>query len=225
MKPEPPHLERISFRWNRAASLFSLSIVMPRECGASSKLSKALWLLDRPLSRAMTDERSAAYSIRSESALIAYIPPGARQVKASCDGKRDGRLHSSDRRRLSLADDRHILAVAIRRMLPAVLVVIGHASLDQRFHLLEPSGELRLLQLEHPDELVAAGIVHLVELVAGAELGADGVPQKLHDLDALLVVDTVRAAHIFGEIFVDLRVFKVARMRGQIDEAGSDHLL
>ena len=35
---------------------------------------------------------------------------------------------------------------------------------------------LRLLQLEHADQLVAAGIIHLVKLVAGAELGADGVP-------------------------------------------------
>ena len=65
---------------------------------------------------------------------------------------------------------------------------------------------------------MAAGIVHLVELVAGAELGADGVPQKLHDLDALLVVDAVRAAHIARQIFVDLGILEVARMRRQIDQ-------
>src|SRR5580692_797857 len=77
----------------------------------------------------------------------------------------------------ALVDDRNILAVPIGRIYPAVLVVIGHALVDQPFHFFEPSGELRLLQLEDPNELVAAGIVHLVELVTGAELGADGVPQ------------------------------------------------
>src|SRR6202007_1199601 len=84
-----------------------------------------------------------------------------------------------------------IAAVAIGRMAPAILVVIGHALIGQRFHGFKRAGALRLLQLEHADELVAAGIVHLVQLVAGAEFGPDRIPEELHDLDALLVVDAV----------------------------------
>src|SRR5262249_7424834 len=103
---------------------------------------------------------------------------------------------------LVLPHQADIAAVAIGGMAPAVLVIIGHALIGERFHLLERTVALRLLQLKHANELVAAGIVHLVKLVASAEFGADRVPQKLHDLDALLVVDAVRAAHIFGEIFV-----------------------
>src|SRR5215469_7911017 len=90
---------------------------------------------------------------------------------------------------LYLPHQTDIAAVAIGGMAPAVLVVIGHALIGERFHLLERAGALRLLQLEHADELMAAGIIHLVELVARAEFGADRVPQELHDLDALLVVD------------------------------------
>ena len=50
------------------------------------------------------------------------------------------------------------------------------------------------------DLLVAAGVVDLVELVAAAELGADRVPQELHQLDALDRVDTARAAEVEVEI-------------------------
>src|SRR5580704_16502886 len=82
------------------------------------------------------------------------------------------RVPSSD-----LTDQRNIRAVLVGRMLPAILVVVGHARFRQRFHLLELPGELRLLQREDAHQLVAAGIVHLIELVAGAEFGADGVPQ------------------------------------------------
>ena len=56
---------------------------------------------------------------------------------------------------------------------------------------------------------MVAGVVHLIEFVAAAELGADRVPQELHHLDALLVADAVRATHIFREIFVDVGVLEV----------------
>src|ERR1700734_805087 len=78
---------------------------------------------------------------------------------------------------LHLANQRNIAAVLIGRALPAILVVIGHARFRERFHLLELPGELRLLQREDAHQLVAARIVHLVELMAGAEFAADGVPQ------------------------------------------------
>ena len=39
--------------------------------------------------------------------------------------------------------------------------------------------------------LVVAGVVCFVEAVAAAELGADRIPQELHDFDALFVADAV----------------------------------
>src|SRR5204863_6112444 len=77
---------------------------------------------------------------------------------------------------LYLLDQRNVARILISGMEPTVLVVIGHALIGQRFHLLERTVALRLLQLEHANELVAAGIVHFVKLVAGAEFGADRVP-------------------------------------------------
>jgi hypothetical protein len=56
---------------------------------------------------------------------------------------------------------------------------------------------------------VVAGVVALVKLVPPAELGADRVPQELHDLDPLLVADAVRAADILLQERVDRRVGKV----------------
>src|SRR6516225_4452388 len=123
-----------------------------------------------------------------------------------------------------LADKTDIAAVAIGGMQPAVLVIIGHALLGERLHLLERAGTLRLLQLKDADQFVAAGIIHLIELVTRAEFAADRVPQELHDLDALLVIDAVRAAHIFGEAAVDFGIFEIADMRRQVDQARGDHL-
>src|SRR3954447_19619422 len=116
----------------------------------------------------------------------------------------------------------NVRAVAVGGMLPAVLVVIGHAPLRERLHLLEGAGGLRVLQREDAHQLVAAGIVHLIELVARAELGADRIPQHLHDLDALLVIDAVGAADVAREILVDVGVLEVAGMRGEVDQTGGN---
>src|SRR5437763_1737753 len=79
---------------------------------------------------------------------------------------------------------------------PALLVIFGHAAIDERRHPVEIAVAPRPGQRLDADVLVVAGIVALVELVAAAELAADRVPQQLHDLDALLVIDAVGAAHI-----------------------------
>src|SRR6185436_10114631 len=65
---------------------------------------------------------------------------------------------------LRLAEHGNVRAVAVGGMLPAVLVVIGHAPLRERLHVLEGAGGLRVLQREYAHQLVAAGVVHLVEL-------------------------------------------------------------
>ena len=99
-----------------------------------------------------------------------------------------------------------------------MLVVVGHALLGE---CLERSGRavaLGELQREEPDQLVVPGVVQLVELVAGTELGADRIPEKLHGLDALLVVDVAGAADVASEVFVDLGILEIAGVTGEIDE-------
>src|SRR5262249_5437226 len=60
---------------------------------------------------------------------------------------------------------------------PAVLVVVGHAVLGQPDHAIERARGARIPHRLDADVLVVAGVVALVELVAGAELGADRGPQ------------------------------------------------
>src|SRR5947207_4813813 len=98
------------------------------------------------------------------------------------------------------AEDRNVVAAVVGGVLPAVLVVVGHAALGQRLHLLEPARSLCLVPRKEANQLMAAGVIHLVELVPRPELAADRVPQELHDLDALLVVDAVGAADVAGKV-------------------------
>src|SRR4051795_336320 len=86
---------------------------------------------------------------------------------------------------------------------PAVLVIFGEALLRERDHAVERAGAARAPHCLDADVLVVAGVVSLVKLMTPAELGADRVPQKLHHLDALLVIDAVRAAHIARQIGID----------------------
>src|SRR3954451_6679333 len=62
---------------------------------------------------------------------------------------------------------------------PAVQVVLGQAGLGEALHgvglALRLGGEQQL----GADVLVVAGVVALVQLVPSAELGADGVPERL----------------------------------------------
>ena len=80
---------------------------------------------------------------------------------------------------------------------------------NERDHAVIGPGRARIEQRLDADVLVVARIVDLVKLMAPAELGADRVPQQLHDLDALAIADIVRAAHIFGEILVDRRIVEI----------------
>src|SRR5262249_30301380 len=104
---------------------------------------------------------------------------------------------------------RDILAAVIGAILPAGLVIIGQALLDQGFHLLERARALSMLQGKKSHEFVAARVVHLIELMACAEFTADRIPQQLHHLDPRLVVDAARSAHVFLKVFVDLGILEV----------------
>src|SRR5437016_1964587 len=88
-----------------------------------------------------------------------------------------------------------IIRIEPRSADPAVLVVFGEALLRERDHPIERARGARAPHRLDADVLVVAGVVPLVELMAPAELAADRIPEKLHHLDALLVVDAVRAAH------------------------------
>src|SRR6267143_1299571 len=83
---------------------------------------------------------------------------------------------------------------------PAIQIVLGHTLLGESLELGGPAAVLRHLPRDEAHGLGRARVVTLVELVAAAELGADGVPQKLHELDALHRVGAVGAAQILVEI-------------------------
>src|SRR5262249_60950064 len=80
--------------------------------------------------------------------------------------------------------------------LPAVDVVLAHAALGELLPAVVLARGEGTEQGVAADLLVAARVVDLVELVPAAELGADRVPQKLHELDPLDRVDTAGAAQV-----------------------------
>src|ERR1019366_8531697 len=77
---------------------------------------------------------------------------------------------------------------------PAVGVVVGHALVDQRLHRRHVPPALCAGQRLGADVLPPAGVVALIQFVPAADLGADRVPQQLHDLDPLDILDAVRGA-------------------------------
>ncbi len=60
--------------------------------------------------------------------------------------------------------------------------------------------------------------------MAAAELRAGGVPEQLHDLDALYVAHIVGAAHILRQVAVDVGIAEILSGGGQVDQAGGDNL-
>src|SRR5213080_3433763 len=86
---------------------------------------------------------------------------------------------------------RDVVGVKPGGIAPAVFVVVRKTLLGQRDHAIERAAGARAPQRLEADILVVAGVIHLVELVPAAELRANRVPQELHYLDALLVIDAV----------------------------------
>src|SRR5215468_3348479 len=108
-------------------------------------------------------------------------------------------------RNAGAAGIRHIIRIEPGSADPAVLVIFGEALLGERNHTVERARAARTPHRLDANVLVVAGVVPLIELMTPAELGADRIPQELHHLDALLVVDAVRAAHIARQIGIDRR--------------------
>src|SRR5690606_12362951 len=100
---------------------------------------------------------------------------------------------------------------------PTFEVVLCHALLRESLDTLGIAVRERAEQAVAADLLRAPAIVDLVELVTGAELGADRVPQKLHQLRALLSGVAVRAAHVAVDVRPDLGIREIACVRVQVD--------
>src|SRR5215475_15310497 len=107
---------------------------------------------------------------------------------------------------------------------PPVEVVLRHARLGELLPAVVLPGAQGAEQRVAPDLLVAAGVVDLVELVAAAELRPDGVPEELHELDALHGVDTARAAEVEIEVAPEVSRLEVPRVRVEVDEAAGHGL-
>ena len=63
------------------------------------------------------------------------------------------------------------------------------------------------------DGFVIAAIVALVEFVAAAELGADGIPEQLHYLDPINGIVAIRATNVSVEVGTDVRILEIGRVR------------
>src|SRR5712692_5910825 len=66
---------------------------------------------------------------------------------------------------------------------PPVKVIVRHALVGEGFEAIELLGNSGHGDDVQSDLLVVAGVVSLVELVPSAELGANGVPDQLEELD------------------------------------------
>src|SRR5438132_3216365 len=89
--------------------------------------------------------------------------------------------------------------------LPSVEVVLRHARLGKLLPAIVLAGAERAEERVASDLLVAAGVVDLVQLVPAAELGADGVPQELHELDPLDGVHAARSPKVEVEVLAKVR--------------------
>src|ERR687886_959820 len=108
---------------------------------------------------------------------------------------------------------------------PAVEVVLRHALLGEALERVGLAVGHRVEQDLEADVLVVARVVALVELVAAAELRAEGVPRELHELHALDGVVAVRAAHVLVEKRAQLRGLEVDRMRVEVDQRAAEVVL
>src|SRR5215471_4454110 len=108
---------------------------------------------------------------------------------------------------------------------PAIEVVFGHARLGELFPAVVLAGRERPEESVAPDLFVAARIVDLVELVPAGELGADRVPQELHELDAPHCVDTARTSQIEVQISAEVRRFEVLGVRVEVYQAAGHRFL
>jgi hypothetical protein len=65
------------------------------------------------------------------------------------------------------------------------------------------------------------GVVALMQLVPAAELGADRVPQQLHQLDPLDGLDAVRAAQVRIQVGPDIGAGEVVGAGADVDQSAS----
>src|SRR5439155_5279855 len=108
---------------------------------------------------------------------------------------------------------------------PAVEVVLGHALLGEAPERLRLAARLGHVQGDDADGLRPARVVALVQLVPPAELGPHGVPEELHQLDALDGAGAVGAAQVLVEVGAQRRRPEVGGVRVQIDEGAPEDAL
>src|SRR6267378_7759846 len=102
---------------------------------------------------------------------------------------------------------------------PAVEIVLGHALLGEAPELLRLAARLGHLQRQDADGLGGTGVVAFVELVPATELGSHGVPEQLHEFDALDRAGPVGAAQVLLQIRAQRRRPEVDGVRVEIDQA------
>src|SRR5438477_7228731 len=92
---------------------------------------------------------------------------------------------------------------------PAVEAILGHALFGKALEVVSLATLASALEGLDTHEFAIAGVVAFVQFMAPAKLGPHGVPQELHELDALAGSDAIRAAEIAVEIGTEIRGLKV----------------
>src|SRR5215471_20603996 len=107
---------------------------------------------------------------------------------------------------LRLWEPAHIIRIDQVGHSPTLQIILCHAGMDEVFHALSQPGGVCDVERNEAVFFGGPGIVDLVEFVPGAEFCADGVPQQLHELNALFRVVATRATDVLIKIGAQRRI-------------------
>src|SRR5688572_26327065 len=122
---------------------------------------------------------------------VTNCPTVWRNVRSSTSMVRAGSIL---RRSQLLHDHADVVSAHHVGRRPAVQIVFRHALFGEPLVALRGARDVGHHERLEPDALVVPEVVALVQLVTPAELAADGIPEQLHQLHALLGAVSVRPA-------------------------------
>src|SRR5579875_486431 len=231
----PTHRALIPCRARRPATKSAAEVFMSARSNASTSTSstpaarsRAIRSCSEQMSGRTGRSRTSTASGRGENVTATSRSPRplasrrARAMSARCPAWTPSNVPTVTTAIASLPPVGAHEAVDIRRVhqvghRPSVEVVLGQAPVREPLVLVNRASRGRGEQHLEADVLVVTRVVALVQLVAPAELGADRIPQQLHQLHPLDRVIAVGAADVLVEYRPDLRV-EVHRVGVQVDQ-------
>src|SRR5580698_4275484 len=126
---------------------------------------------------------------------------------------------------LALGHDADVTGIDEIGNSPAVRVVLAKAGLDEVGKLPGQTARNRGHVGVQARQLIASGVVALIEFVTAAELCSESVPDQLHHLDPRFGRVPVRASYVLAEVLADLGYSPVHGIRVGVDECAGQVLL